>query len=131
MPPEKSERTDAALLHDMTAAAEAVSRFVSGKSREDYGSDEMLSRRGRAKDRGDWRSVGYPMPSSPARPDIPWIKIMGTCAMLLAHDYDNVNDDIVWRIATVYVPELLEQLRPLLRPPPPDPEPEPPGPARE
>lgn len=49
---------------------------------------------------------------------------MGT-RHILAHDYDVVNDDIVWRIATIYVPELLGQLAPLLPPPPPDPEPEP------
>jgi uncharacterized protein with HEPN domain len=43
---------------------------------------------------------------------------------ILAHDYDEVNNDIVWQIATVYVPELLILVKPLMPPPPPDPEPE-------
>jgi len=42
---------------------------------------------------------------------------------VLAHDYDDVNDTIVWRIATVYVPELIPLLEPLIPPAPADPEP--------
>jgi hypothetical protein len=42
MPLERSPRTDPALLHDMIGAAEAVGRFIAGKSRDDYGRDEML-----------------------------------------------------------------------------------------
>lgn len=41
---------------------------------------------------------------------------------VLAHDYDVVDHTIVWRIATVYVPQLIPQIEPLLPTPPPDPE---------
>lgn len=37
---------------------------------------------------------------------------------ILAHEYDGVDNDIVWRIVTVHIPDLLRQLRPLLPLPP-------------
>lgn len=36
------ERGDAACLHDMLQAANAVGRFLAGKTREDFGRDEIL-----------------------------------------------------------------------------------------
>jgi len=38
---------------------------------------------------------------------------------ILAHDYDEVDNDIVWRIVTDHVPVLIEQLKPLIPPQPP------------
>ena len=61
-----------------------------------------------------------------AVPAVPWRRIMAT-RHILAHDYDEVNDETVWRIATVHIPELVEHIEPLLAPPPPDPEPEQPA----
>jgi uncharacterized protein with HEPN domain len=58
-----------------------------------------------------------------AHPEIPWQKISAT-RYVLAHDYDFVDDDVVWRIATIYVPDLIMQLRPLIPAPPRDPEPD-------
>jgi uncharacterized protein with HEPN domain len=118
------ERTDAGCLHDMVKAAPTVVRYLTGKSREDYEREEVLrdavERRieiiGEATRR---LSQAF----QDAHPLIPWRKIMAT-RHVLAHDYDEINNDIVWRIATVYVPDLLVQLKPLLPPPPPDPEPE-------
>ncbi len=38
---------------------------------------------------------------------------------ILAHDYDEVDNDIVWRIVTDYIPALIAQLTPLIPPQPP------------
>lgn len=121
------ERTDAALLFDMASAAEAVVRFLAGKTRESYGCDEILRAAVERKievigeaARGISRALRV------HQPHIPWDKIAGT-RHVLAHDYDQVDDDIVWRIATIYVPELLGQITPLLPPAPDILEPEPPS----
>lgn len=121
----RERRTDAALLYDMADAAGAVVRFIGSKTREDYGGDEILRAAVERKIEIIGEAArGLSDALRDANPQVPWIKIMGT-RHVLAHDYDAVNDDIVWRIAMVYVPELIGQLAPLLPPPPPDPEPEP------
>jgi uncharacterized protein with HEPN domain len=38
---------------------------------------------------------------------------------ILAHDYDEVDNDIVWRIVTDHIPPLIVQLKPLIPPQPP------------
>lgn len=57
-------------------------------------------------------------------PEIPWTKIVAT-RNIIAHDYGDVAYDVLWRIVTVHLPELIEQLEPLSPRLPPDPEPEP------
>jgi uncharacterized protein with HEPN domain len=58
-----------------------------------------------------------------AHPEIPWRPIMAT-RHILAHEYDEVDNTIVWRIATQHIPPLLTHLKNLIPPPPPDPAPE-------
>ena len=121
MPP---ERTDAASLHDMRRAGELVVRYIAGKTRDVYEQDQLLrdavERRleivGEAARRISQAFLD-------AHSEVPWRKIMAT-RHILAHEYDEIDNDIVWQIATVYVPEMLEKIRPLIPPPPPDPEPE-------
>ncbi|HEX8324567.1 MAG TPA: HepT-like ribonuclease domain-containing protein, partial [Tepidisphaeraceae bacterium] len=52
-----------------------------------------------------------------ANPQIAWRPIMAT-RHILAHDYDAVNNDTVWRIVIDHLPPLIEQLRPLIPPEP-------------
>jgi uncharacterized protein with HEPN domain len=60
-----------------------------------------------------------------AHPEIPWRKIIGQ-RHKLAHEYAEIQDEVIWRVATVHIPVLIERLRPLLPSPPcSDPEPEP------
>lgn len=118
------DKDDAAYLHDIVQAAEAVTRYLLGKTREHFRGDEIL--RGAVERKVEIigeaaRRVSRHFQES--HPQIPWQKIVAT-RHVLAHDYGEVNEDVVWRIASVYVPELVEMLRPLIPPPPPDPEPE-------
>src|SRR5687767_9221679 len=106
----RHDKADPALLHDMSDAAEAVVRFMSGKTREEYGREEIL----RAAVERKIEVIGEAARRlsdhlRQSNPHVPWAKIMGT-RHVLAHDYDRVDDEIVWRIATVYVPELLSQI---------------------
>lgn len=36
----------------------------------------------------------------------------------LAHEYAEIQDDIIWTVATVHIPELIAQLEPLVPQPP-------------
>ena len=112
-----------ASLADMLSAAETALEHVAGKSRDDYENQRLLrdavERRieiiGEAARRmtDEFRA---------AHPEIPWRVIMAT-RHILAHDYDEVDNDIVWRILTDHLPVLIRQLRALLPPPPPSPPP--------
>ena len=56
-------------------------------------------------------------------PQLPWRAIMAT-RHILAHEYDDVDIEIVWRIVTEHVPAMIPQLRAVLPPLPPDPAPD-------
>ena len=115
MPPDAA---DAAYIHDMLQAGEAVLRYLSGKSRAAFDSDEILrdaiERRieifGEAA-----RRISAALQD--AHPEISWRKITAT-RHILAHDYGDVDLEIVRRIATQHLPETLTLLRALMPPPP-------------
>jgi uncharacterized protein with HEPN domain len=121
------EARDAASLRDILDAAETVRTYIAGILLEQYLKEPMrrhavercLSIIGEAARR-------LSSTFCEATPTVPWRRIIAT-RHILAHDYDEVNDETVWRIATVHIPELVKNVEPLLYPPPPDPEPEPPG----
>jgi uncharacterized protein with HEPN domain len=121
MPPESN---DPGLLFEMLKAAEAVVRFVSSRTRKDYDSDELLRSAVERKLEiiGEAFS-GLSKELSEAHPEIAWQKISST-RNILAHDYDRIDSDVMWRIATIHAPELSAQLRKMIPPLPPDPEPE-------
>src|SRR4051812_29616507 len=93
MPPEPG---DPAALHDMLKAGETVVRYVAGKTREEFESDEMLRDAVERKIEiiGEAaRRLSQSLQDS--NPQIPWRKIVAT-RHVLAHDYDEVNNDVVW-----------------------------------
>jgi uncharacterized protein with HEPN domain len=113
------ETEDAASLWDMLDAAQAVSRFVQGRSFKEYTEDLMLRSAverqieiiGEAA-----RCVSEDFQRS--HPEIPWRGIIGQ-RHVLAHDYADVKHDRLWRAATELVPELIRLLEPLVPPAPP------------
>src|SRR5689334_21755001 len=122
MPREGRPVDDAAYLLDMLEAGRAVTRFIAGKTLSDYQADELL----RSATERKIEIIGeaarrLSRPFTDANPAVPWRQIMGA-RHVPAHDYDTVDHSIVWRIATVYVPQLITQIELLLPPPPADPE---------
>lgn len=58
-----------------------------------------------------------------SHPEIPWRDLI-TQRNVLAHRYDDIDDHLMWRVATDRIPDLIAQIKPLLPPCPPDAEPE-------
>ena len=55
-----------------------------------------------------------------AHPEIPWQRIVAQ-RNVLAHEYGEIENTLVWRVATIRIPELIQQLQRLLPPLPPQP----------
>ncbi|MCC7350316.1 MAG: DUF86 domain-containing protein [Phycisphaerales bacterium] len=116
MPHEHGEN---ASLYDMLYAAERTLRMIAGQSRRDYDNNEML----RLAVERSIEIIGeaarrLPQSFRDAHPQIAWRAIMAT-RHILAHDYDEVNNDTVWRILTDHIQPLISQLKLLIPPPPP------------
>ena len=120
----KPEERDAGLLWDMLRHSREVTSFVTGQNYETYLKDLLLRR-------AVERSVQI-IGEAAARvsrefrenhPEVPWRPITAQ-RHILVHEYGEIHDDKIWRVATEYVPALIELLEPLLPPLPPDPEPE-------
>jgi uncharacterized protein with HEPN domain len=50
-----------------------------------------------------------------APPQIPWRPIMAQ-RHRLAHEYGEIDDSLIWKVATVHVPALIPQIEPLTIP---------------
>lgn len=121
----RPDNHDAALLADMLEFAERASSYVRGRTLEEYLSNDML----RSAVERVVQIVGEAASKVStefrnAHPEVPWRPIVAQ-RHILVHDYGDLDDDKIWRVATVHVVALVALLRPLLPPPPPDPLPEP------
>ena len=96
----------------MLDAARAIQKFVASHSFEDYKSDRML--RGAVErhieiigEAANRVSRGF----RAAHPEIPWQRIIAQ-RNVLAHEYGEIDDSLVWRVATARIPELISNLGP-------------------
>lgn len=107
---------DASYLYDMLTYAQTVADMVRGLTREEYLIDRI---RQLAVERAievigeAARQVSDACQQ--AHPEIPWRPIIAQ-RHVLAHDYGEVDHERLWRVAAVHVPELIDQLRPLIPP---------------
>ena len=109
-------RTDAAWLWDMLEAARAIQQFIASKSFADYEADLLL----RSAVERQLEIIGEAARhiSTELRtqhPEIPWRPIIAQ-RHVLAHDYGEVRHDLIWRVATVHIPELIAWIEPLVPP---------------
>jgi uncharacterized protein with HEPN domain len=112
------EEKDAALLWDMLKAATEIVQFVESVTYVEFQSNKMLRYAverqvlviGEAAKR---ISVVF----KNSCPQIPWTAIVGQ-RNILAHEYGEVLVERIWRVSTVFVPELIRLLTPLIPKPP-------------
>lgn len=116
MPRDPDPARDPAYLLDMLTGAEAVRSFVAGRTREEYGRDLML----RSAVERQVEIIGEAARNvssafRDAHPAIPRAPIQAQ-RHRLAHDYGEIDDDLIWKVATVHIPALITLLRPLIPP---------------
>ena len=112
------EDRDAAYLWDMLEAAREARAFTAGVDLQRYRQDRMLQL---AVERcveiigeaARHMSEGF----RELHPEIPWRSIIGQ-RNVLAYEYGEVRQDIMWTTVTTRVPDLIVRLEPLLPPPP-------------
>ena len=107
MPPDPR---DTARMWDMLDAARTASRFICGKTLDDFLSDRML----RAAVERNLEIVGEAArhvseAERAAHPDIPWGAIIGM-RNIIAHEYGEILHEKVWLVCTDRLPSLIDQL---------------------
>jgi uncharacterized protein with HEPN domain len=122
MPRERDDPTrDPAWLLDMLTAAQAVVCFVAGRTFAQYETDLMFrSAVERQIEIIGEAARGLSETFKAAHPETPWHAIKAQ-RHRLAHEYGEIDNALIWRVATVHVPELIAQITPLIPPPPADP----------
>ena len=111
---------DAGRLWDMRAYAREIAETLRGRSFEEYLRDKnlRLATERRIEIIGEAARNVSPAFQA-AHSAIPWPKIVAM-RHILAHEYGEVKQEIVFRIATVHIPELIQLLEPIVPAPPPE-----------
>ncbi len=118
----RSERGDAAYLWDMLTAARDALEFTSGCTFEQFRTDKLRQSAVERKVEiiGEAaRRVSEAFRD--AHPEIPWPKVIGL-RNIVAHDYSGIRQELMWRVVSLRLPELVTMLDALGLTPPPDPE---------
>jgi uncharacterized protein with HEPN domain len=116
------DEQDLKYLWDMLEAARDAASFASGVEFRDYLNDRM--RRFAIERTVEIIGEAARRVSQSGRDQVPgitWGAVVAT-RHILAHEYDNVDDEKIWRVASIYAPEMIEVLTPILRDNPPGPE---------
>lgn len=109
-----SKRFDKPLLIDMLQSAENVLSYTAGMDEAAFRANRQtrdaviynIQIIGEATSHVSDRTVH-------AFPDVEWGKIIRTRHRIV-HDYDQIRDDIIWRVVTDYLPPLVVQLKKIL-----------------
>jgi uncharacterized protein with HEPN domain len=120
----RHEDRDAASLLDALEAAKRIVTYVEGMSIEEYRASELT----RAAVERELTVIGEALnrlsqAARIANPNISIPQIVGFRNRII-HEYEWIEDEKIFSIATERIPELIEQLNRLIPPLPPDPEPE-------
>jgi uncharacterized protein with HEPN domain len=105
---------DSSTLLDMLLLAQDVREFVTAMTFETFSGDKKTRAAvlhalivvGEASRR---LSLDFKVD----HPEIPWVRI-GNFRNLLIHEYDKVDLPLVWRVVTAEVPQLIQNLTPLV-----------------
>ena len=116
MPPKRGNeaKRDSAWLEDMLKAATKIQRWVAGRTNEEYKNDEYFqSAIERQVEIIGEAARGLSDTFRDQHPEIPWRAIMAQ-RHRLAHEYGEVDPDLIWKVATFHVPVLIPQLQKLI-----------------
>ncbi len=112
------DERDAAYLWDMLEAAREAFRFTEGVPFVAYTQDRMRQRAvERAVEIIGEAARHVSKPFREAHADIPWRLIIAQ-RNVLAHEYGDILQERIWRVATEHIPTLIARLEQLIPPPP-------------
>jgi len=111
---------DPAYLWDIVEAAKELTGFLAGKQFPDLTSDKVLQL---AVER-ELEVIGEAAARvskefRDAHPEVPWTRIIAQ-RNVIAHEYGEIQIELIWAVATERVPELITLLEPLIPPVPED-----------
>lgn len=107
MPHDKDEKS---FLWDMLDAARAVSKFVSSRTYHDYQNDRMLRNAVERNIEIIVEAAGKIVKEfRDSHPEVPWQQIISQ-RHVIAHEYGELEDELLWKVATIRVPELIKIL---------------------
>ena len=107
------EKTPLTYVWDMLSAAREVQEMVAGHTLESYERTRMLQLAvERAIEIIGEAARRVPEEFRVQHPEVPWTIIVAT-RHILAHEYDDVMPDKVWRMATIHIPALINVLIPI------------------
>jgi uncharacterized protein with HEPN domain len=104
----------------MLEASEKIQHFLKHKTLDDFLRDDML----RAAVERNLGIIGEAARRiseelKQEHPEIPWRKIIAQRNVLI-HEYDDIDYKEIWEVATLHLPRLIDQIRPLIPPLPPE-----------
>ena len=110
----RPEEHDLAYLWDMREAARDIITFVKGIKYARFIQNRMI----RYAVERQLLVIGeaanhITIQFREAHPDLPWQQMIGL-RNVLAHEYGEIKVDRIWNAATVSVPELINELQPLI-----------------
>lgn len=117
----RPEESDLKYVWDMLDAARTIEGAISGKTLADYEATKTLRyivERGIEIIGEAARNTSTDFRA--AHPGIPWQPIIAS-RNIIAHEYADIQNDKVYRMATVHVPDLIRLLSPILEQNPPQP----------
>ena len=109
---------DASFLWDMLKAARGIVEMTNGMEYADYLADRktQLAVERQVEIIGEAaRRVSESLRAANA--EIPWQRIIAQ-RHVLAHEYGVIRQDLMWRVVSVHIPELISLLEPLIPPSP-------------
>lgn len=115
------ERDDAAYLWDMLEAARGAASSLKNLTLAEYRADENLRLATERRIEIIGEAAGRISKSGQdSHPEVPWRRIIAQ-RHVLAHEYGEIDDELLWAVATRHIPELIAALEAIIPPPPPDP----------
>ncbi len=107
-------KDDTTRLHHMLDAARKAVEFTAGKTARDFEQDEMLNLSVvRLIEILGEAANGISGELQEAHPEIPWLELRGTRNRLV-HGYFEVDNDIVWKITSDNLPDLISNVEKIL-----------------
>jgi uncharacterized protein with HEPN domain len=114
------EKRDAGYLWDMLDAARSAQEFTTGATYHQYSEDKKLRLAvERAVEIIGEAATKVSKKFREDHTEIPWQMIINQ-RHVIVHEYGELEDELIWKVATVFTPDLIAKLEKLIPPLPPE-----------